>query len=107
MMDIAGHGFKRFALSWHYKFIILPIIVGFFTWGLFQKHWRPLDKYLIPIICLYIWWTVLFTSYKVEIENTKISFFRIVGKIEVEAEEIQKIDHRLASVKIFHKKGKG
>jgi len=42
----------------------------------------------------------------VEIENRKISFFRIIGKIEVQAEEVEKIDHRLASVKIFHKNGK-
>jgi len=106
MTDIGSHSLKRFALSWHYKFIILPIIVGLSTFGLFQDQWRPFDKYIFPIICLYIWWAVLFTSYKVEIENRKISFFRIIGKIEVQAEEVEKIVHRIASVRILHKKGK-
>jgi hypothetical protein len=82
MTDNDRLSIKRFTLSWHYKYFILPMIVGLLTFGLFHDYWRPFDRFLIPILCFYIWWAVLFTAYKIEIENRNIRFFRIVGKIE-------------------------
>lgn len=82
------------------------MIVSLLTFGLFHEYLRPLDRFIIPILCFCIWWAVLFTAYKIEIENRNIRFFRIIGKIEVQIEDLEKIDHRLVTVKISYKHGK-
>ena len=106
MTDFYSHSLKKFDLSWQYKFIILPMIVGITTFGVFQDHWRPLDKYIFPIICVYLWWAVLCTFFKVEIENKTIIFYRIIGKTEIQAEDVVQIEHKFASAVILHKSGK-
>jgi hypothetical protein len=106
MVDNDSHNIKRFTLSWHYKYLIMPMIVGLLTFGLFQKSLFPHHRIILPILCLYIWWAALFTAYKIEIENRNIRFFRIIGKIEVQVDDVEKIDEGLTSIKISHKKGK-
>jgi hypothetical protein len=48
----------------------------------------------------------LFTPYKVEIEGSIIRFFRIVGTIEIQAEDVETIEHKFASANIKYRNGK-
>ena len=73
---------------------------------LFDEHWRPLDGYLVPIIYIWLWWAVLFTVYRVEIDDRTVRFTRIVGSIKIQANDIKAIEHSLASIKIVHSNGK-
>lgn len=96
---------SHFSLSWHYKLLIWPLIVGFPTWVALSTPWKNSDKYGFIVVCMFLWFYTLTLSYRVEILGSTITFFRLIGKKTIEAKDITNIQDSLCSIKIIYEGG--
>ncbi len=90
----------QFSLSWHYKFFIWPLILGSVTWIVLRGDWSGLGKYGVYAGCLYLWFYTLTISYRVEIVDGTITFFRLIGRKIIETKDVTGVEDSLFSLKV-------
>lgn len=100
---------RTYTFSNFYKFIIIPLIMFFFTWGSlppYESHRLPFDGYLIPLISLFLWYRIFTSPYKIVVRDDSVfKFYTILKKIELNPKDILWMREHLSSVKIKHPTG--
>jgi len=104
---------KIFKLSWHYTFVIVPLILGVATiacYGVIEDIfvYKTINvKGLITIpVTPYLWYKFLTVPFKVLVQgNEQIVARSLLKKINISTTEVEKIKHRFFSSKIYYKDG--
>jgi hypothetical protein len=92
-------------LTWHYKFFIWPLIVVGATWAAFRGPWSDFERYGAIAACMFLWFYTLTVSYRVETLGSTITFFRLIGRKTIEAEDITNVEDSLCSIKVIYRGG--
>jgi hypothetical protein len=100
---------KTYTLSRALRYLTIPGAAILFTWSLFPPYYGTnFRRGMLVLGCIYVWYRILLTPYKVKIhDDDLIEFISIIKTVKIYPKDIESIEEpdTTPAIKVHHTKG--
>lgn len=105
---------KTYTISRALRYLIIPVAAALFTWSVFPPYYGTVYQKVAEIsACIYLWYRILLTPYKVRIhDDNLIEFISILKTVKIYPKDIESIEESdtpdtitTVAIKVHHTKG--